>query len=439
MAVKYYDLNFDSKRTYLGNVGYYDENDYRALRIDVSSVLADYPGASFRVVLQRAQDAHPYTKPAGEVTLTDKKLTAELTETDLNMAGRLLVQVVFEFGTVVGKSGVFIADVGRSLSSDTTDPLSPYADALAEIEEAIDRMNQFINTGGGSIAIDKTLSKSDMAAESKAVGTALAALEAKIGTGGGGGASVELDTTLSQSGKAADAKAVGDALKNKADTSAIPSKLSQLSDDSNNRTVTDAEKTAWNNKSNFSGAYNDLTGKPTIPDAYTKAEVDELLEGIGTGGGGSGVTPQLLYTTTAENITQIKEAFDTSKHNNFAIVMIGTKAEAKISINGGYLIKGGKYVAFSYYTVFLPAAGESYPEAALTHTINYLSEDLALVTYLSDTSKTTTLSSTFQGNSSSAMAAKCGVIKTGTTKDSDGIEIKFNAAVPSVTIEVYGY
>ena len=29
--------------------------------------------------------------------------------------------------------------------------------------------------------------------------------------------------------------------------------------------VTSAEKTAWNNKSNFSGSYNDLTNKPTIP------------------------------------------------------------------------------------------------------------------------------------------------------------------------------
>ena len=32
--------------------------------------------------------------------------------------------------------------------------------------------------------------------------------------------------------------------------------------------VTSAEKTTWNNKSNFSGSYNDLTNKPTIP-TYT--------------------------------------------------------------------------------------------------------------------------------------------------------------------------
>lgn len=45
----------------------------------------------------------------------------------------------------------------------------------------------------------------------------------------------------------------------------MPSKLSELESDSMNRTVTDTEKQAWNNKSDFSGSYNDLADKPTIP------------------------------------------------------------------------------------------------------------------------------------------------------------------------------
>ena len=49
----------------------------------------------------------------------------------------------------------------------------------------------------------------------------------------------------------------------------IPTALSNLSDDSTHRTVTDAEKTAWSGKSNFSGSYNDLTDKPTIPTVPT--------------------------------------------------------------------------------------------------------------------------------------------------------------------------
>ena len=43
-----------------------------------------------------------------------------------------------------------------------------------------------------------------------------------------------------------------------------------LTSHTNNATIhiTAAERTAWNNKSNFSGNYNDLTNKPTIPSAY---------------------------------------------------------------------------------------------------------------------------------------------------------------------------
>ena len=46
----------------------------------------------------------------------------------------------------------------------------------------------------------------------------------------------------------------------------IPTKLSQMSEDTTHRVVTDAEKQAWNAKSTFSGDYNDLTNKPTIPE-----------------------------------------------------------------------------------------------------------------------------------------------------------------------------
>lgn len=49
------------------------------------------------------------------------------------------------------------------------------------------------------------------------------------------------------------------------DTTTIPTALASLTDDATHRVVTDAEKTAWNAKSNFSGNYNDLTNKPTIP------------------------------------------------------------------------------------------------------------------------------------------------------------------------------
>ena len=58
------------------------------------------------------------------------------------------------------------------------------------------------------------------------------------------------------------------------DKPTIPDSLSELSDDSTHRLVTDAEKTAWNGKSDFSGSYNDLTDKPTIPDSLSDLSDD---------------------------------------------------------------------------------------------------------------------------------------------------------------------
>lgn len=53
----------------------------------------------------------------------------------------------------------------------------------------------------------------------------------------------------------------------------IPSALSDLTDDTAHRLVSDSEKTAWNSKSNFSGNYNDLTNRPTIPSEVTETIV----------------------------------------------------------------------------------------------------------------------------------------------------------------------
>lgn len=49
----------------------------------------------------------------------------------------------------------------------------------------------------------------------------------------------------------------------------VPKNLSDLKEDAEHRTVTDTEKQSWNNKSDFSGNYGDLKGKPTIPKVPT--------------------------------------------------------------------------------------------------------------------------------------------------------------------------
>ena len=73
--------------------------------------------------------------------------------------------------------------------------------------------------------------------------------------------------------------------------SEIPTKLSQLTGDASNRLVTDTEKSNWNNKSNFTGNYNDLTNKPTIP-TYTAGTGISISNGVisCTFADGNGVT-----------------------------------------------------------------------------------------------------------------------------------------------------
>lgn len=69
-----------------------------------------------------------------------------------------------------------------------------------------------------------------------------------------------------------------------AEKSDVPKALSDMTEDTSHRTVTDAEKQTWNAKSNFSGKYADLSGKPTIPSAYTHPDEHpaSMISGLAT-------------------------------------------------------------------------------------------------------------------------------------------------------------
>lgn len=68
------------------------------------------------------------------------------------------------------------------------------------------------------------------------------------------------------------------------DKPTIPTTLAALTADATHRTVTDTEKETWNAKSNFSGSYNDLSNKPTIPSAYThpSSHPASMITGLAT-------------------------------------------------------------------------------------------------------------------------------------------------------------
>ena len=103
--------------------------------------------------------------------------------------------------------------------------------------------------------------------------------------------------------------AITSALSSKADTSAIPTALSQLSEDTTHRVVTDAEKATWNNKSNFDGSFTSLTNVPTAS------------EGV------SGII-QIATDQEAENGTNISKAVN-PKQLQSAIQGLGTVFDLK--------------------------------------------------------------------------------------------------------------
>lgn len=105
----------------------------------------------------------------------------------------------------------------------------------------------------------------------------------------------------------------------------INNKLSSdLVDDTNktNKFVTSAEKTTWNNKSDFSGDYNDLSNKPTIPTVPTNV---------------SAFTNDAGYTTNTGTITSIKmngSTISTSGEADLGTVIIDISGKQDTLVSG---------------------------------------------------------------------------------------------------------
>ena len=77
---------------------------------------------------------------------------------------------------------------------------------------------------------------------------------------------------------------IWETLHNKADESAIPDALADLTDDANHRTVTDTEKNTWNNKldKSLKGAKNgiaELDSSGKVPSTQLPSYVDDVIEG----------------------------------------------------------------------------------------------------------------------------------------------------------------
>lgn len=129
---------------------------------------------------------------------------------------------------------------------------------------------------------------------------------------------------------------------------AVPTKLSQLGEDTTHRLVTDAEKQKWNNQ--FSGSYTDLSNKPTIPSklsqliednnhmTVTKAQRDKI--DTFTGGTGTSITVDSVLSATSINPVQnkvIKSELDKKANTTDLGVkkVTHTASDTNVTINSG--------------------------------------------------------------------------------------------------------
>ena len=113
------------------------------------------------------------------------------------------------------------------------------------------------------------------------------------------------DSTLNYVTSAETESAITQAVSGKADTSAVTSVSDSLTAHTANTTVhvTAQDKTNWNAKSDFSGDYNDLTNKPTIPTVPTNVSDFTNDAGYITSDDISGKTNQSDFTAHTANTT----------------------------------------------------------------------------------------------------------------------------------------
>lgn len=131
---------------------------------------------------------------------------------------------------------------------------------------------------------------------------------------------------------------------------AVPTKLSQLTDDTTHRTVSDTEKQKWNNKSDFNGSYNSLTDKPTIPTKLSQLTDDSTHRLVtdaekqkwnsSTGGTGTSITVDTALSSTSVNPVQnkvIKSELDKKANTTDLGVkkVTHTASDTNVTINSG--------------------------------------------------------------------------------------------------------
>lgn len=144
----------------------------------------------------------------------------------------------------------------------------------------------------------------------------------------------------------------------------IPTSLSDLNEDANHRTVTDAEKTAWNTKSDFSGSYDDLSDRPFYDDGTIDIEISREGVSIPLTNGDAYLQTEKAYTleqmlgATGERYfsSGFRETFTLSEEN-----LIDNTSDGLTFYLGDYV-----YIFVAYTTNYKPdVASTAFPKAGV--------------------------------------------------------------------------
>lgn len=115
---------------------------------------------------------------------------------------------------------------------------------------------------------------------------------------------------------------------------------SVITQDSSNRFVTDAEKTAWNAKSSFSGSYTDLTNKPTIPDITSLTNAVSTILTVSASSN----------TYTLDLSTALNFIIETTDTNAKTIAFSNVPATANTIVTISIILKFTNSATFTYPT-----------------------------------------------------------------------------------------
>ena len=93
--------------------------------------------------------------------------------------------------------------------------------------------------------------------------------------------------------------------------------------------ITAAKVNAWDNKSDFSGSYNDLTNKPTIPEAYTHpaSHPASMITGLATVATTGSYNDLANKPTIPTTVAAMTDAGDYAKKDEIVTITEATEAQ----------------------------------------------------------------------------------------------------------------